>query len=71
MILTKQLNVLVVNIVVFKGNLGIIKEKGFKDKSMLTLVKNKQCLIIYYASNIDLNVFVGLIKYPCISRNSF
>ena len=41
MILTKQLSILVANIVVFKGNLGIIKERGFKDKSMLTLVKNK------------------------------
>jgi uncharacterized membrane protein YcfT len=71
MILTKQLSVLVANVVVFKGNLGIIKEKGFKDKSVLTLVKNKQCLIIYYAFNINLNVFAGLIKYPCVSRNSF
>ena len=41
MILTKQLSVLVANVVVFKGNLGIMKEKGFKDKSMLALVKNK------------------------------
>ena len=71
MILTKQPSVLVASVVVFKGNLGIIKERGSKDKSMLALVKNKQCLIIYYASNIDLDVFAGPIEYPCISRNSF
>jgi len=71
MILTKQPSILVANVVVFKSNLGIIKERGFKDKSVLALVKNKQCLIIYYASNIDLDVFTGPIEYPCISRNSF
>jgi len=41
MILTKQLSILVANVIVFKGNLGIIKEKGFKDKSVLAFVKNK------------------------------
>jgi len=41
MILTKQPSILVANVVIFKSNLGIIKEKGFKDKSILALVKNK------------------------------
>jgi hypothetical protein len=41
MILTKQLSILVASIVVFKGNLGIMKEKGSKDKNILALVKNK------------------------------
>jgi len=71
MILTKQLSVLVASVVVFKGNLGIMKERGSKDKSVLTLVENKQCLMIHYASNINLDVFAGPIKYPCVSRNSF
>jgi len=71
MILTKQPSVLVASVVVFKGNLGIIKERGSKDKSVLALIENKQCLMIYYASNIDLDVFASLIEYPCISRNSF
>jgi hypothetical protein len=71
MIFTKQPSILVVSVVIFKGNLSIIKERGFKDKSVLALIKNKQCLIIHYVSNINLDVFVGLIKYPCVSRNSF
>jgi hypothetical protein len=41
MILTKQPSVLVASVVIFKGNLGIIKERGSKDKSILALVKNK------------------------------
>jgi len=71
MILTKQPSILVANVVVFKGNLGIIKERSSKDKSVLTLVENKQCLMIYYVSNINLDVFAGSIEYPCVSRNSF
>jgi len=41
MILTKQPSILVASVVIFKSNLGIIKERGSKDKSVLTLVKNK------------------------------
>jgi len=40
MVLTKQLSILVASVVVFKRNLSIVKEKGFKDKGVLALIKD-------------------------------
>jgi hypothetical protein len=62
LVLTKQLGVLVANIVVFERNLGVVEERGSKDKSVLALIKNKQRLVIHYAPNIDLNILAGFIK---------
>jgi hypothetical protein len=66
MVFTKHLSVLVSSVVVFKGNLGIVEERGTKDKSVLALVKDKQRLVIYYLFNVNFNVFAGLIKHPNI-----
>ena len=66
MVLTKQLSILVASVIVFKGNLGIIKERGFKDKRVLAFVKDKQRLVIYYASNVNLNIFASFIKHSSI-----
>jgi hypothetical protein len=41
MVLAKHPGVLVSNVVVFEGNLGIVEERGTKDKSVLALVKDK------------------------------
>jgi hypothetical protein len=62
-VLTKHLGVLVASTVVLKYNLSIIKEKGFKDKSVLALVKDKERLVIYYAFDVNLNVFTSFIKH--------
>ena len=66
MVLTKQPSVLVASVVVFKGNLGIMKERGSKDKRVLAFVKDKQRLVIHYASNVNLNIFASSIKHSSI-----
>jgi uncharacterized membrane protein YcfT len=63
MVFTKHLGVLVASTVVLECNLGIMKEKGSKDKSVLALVKDKERLVIYYAFDVNLNVFAGSIKH--------
>jgi hypothetical protein len=63
MVLTKHLSVLVASTIVLKYNLGIMKERGSKDKSVLALVKDKERLVIYYAFNVNLNVFADFIKH--------
>jgi hypothetical protein len=40
-----------------------VEEKGSKDKSVLALVKDKERLVIYYAFDVNLNVFAGSIKH--------
>ena len=43
-----------------------MKKKGFKDKRVLAFVKDKQRLVIYYAFNINLNIFASFIKHSSI-----
>jgi hypothetical protein len=59
---SQQLSILVANIIVFEHNLSVVKEKESKDKSIRAFIKNKQCLVIYYALNVNLNILVGSIK---------
>jgi hypothetical protein len=63
MVLTKHPSVLVANTVVLECNLGIVEERGSKDKSVLALVKDKERLVIHYAFDVNLNVFAGSIKH--------
>jgi hypothetical protein len=71
MVLTKHLGVLVASVVVFKGNLSIIKERRSKDKGVFTLIKNKQRLMIYYTFDVNFNIFASFIEHPSVPRNSF
>src|ERR1700730_11417954 len=70
-ILAKYPSVLVTIIVVYEGNLGIMEERSSKDKCMLAIIENEKRLVVDNASNIDLNIFVGSIEYPGVSRNCF
>jgi uncharacterized membrane protein YcfT len=63
MVFTKHLGILVASVVVLEHNLSIVEERGSKDKSVLALVKDKERLVIYYAFDINLNVFAGFIKH--------
>jgi hypothetical protein len=71
MVFTKHLGVLVASVVVFEYNLSIIEEKRSKDKGMLTLIKNKQRLMIHYPFDVNFNIFASSIKHLSVLRNSF
>jgi hypothetical protein len=66
-VLTKHSGILVAIFVVFKCNLGVMKEGSSKNEGMLALIKDEQRLMIDYPSNVNFNIFTGSIKHPGIA----
>src|ERR1700724_3259690 len=50
-VFSQHSGILVASVVVFEGNLGLMKERGSKNKGMLALIEDKQRLVIDYPSN--------------------
>jgi hypothetical protein len=48
-----------------------MEERRSKDECMLAIIKNKERLVVDYASNINFNVLAGSIERLGVSRNSF
>jgi len=68
-VFAKHPYILIASVVVLKSNLSIVEEKSSKNKGVLTLIENKQSLVIYYPSNVNLNVFTCPVEYLRVPRN--